>query len=308
MKLSIVTTLYYSESYVDEFYERITKEAKKITDDYEIIFVDDGSPDNSLKKCISLSKKDTKIKVIELSRNFGHHKAIMTGLSYAKGEFVFLIDSDLEEEPEILGRFWNELQSSEDIDVVYGVQKSRKGNWFERWSGKVFYKIFNFFSDVKIPNNFLTVRLMSNNYVSKLLLFQEKEIVFSILTVLTGFKSKECQVKKLDHSSTTYSTFDKIKLLFHTITSSSAKPLWLAFNLGVFITFFSIIYIFYLIFRKYYYGVGIDGWTSVMVSISFFGGMIILFLGIIGIYLANVFIEVKNRPFTIVKKIYRKEK
>ena len=307
MKLSIVTTLYKSSPYIGEFYERITQEAKKITDDYEIIFVDDGSPDDSLQKAISLHVEDKKVKVIELSRNFGHHKAIMTGLSYAKGEFVFLIDSDLEEEPELLGRFWEELQNSEDIDVVYGVQESRKGGWFERWSGKAFYKVFNFLSGVKIPENFLTVRLMKKNYVNNLVSFQEKEIVFSILTVLTGFKSKSFKVTKLSHSPTTYSTMAKIKLLFKTIIASSSRPLWLAFNFGLFITSSSVVYILYLIYRKLVYDIGIDGWTSVMVSISFFGGLIILFLGIIGVYLAEVFIEVKNRPFTIVKQIYRVE-
>lgn len=308
MKLSIVTTLYKSSPYVDEFYERISQEAKKITDDYEIIFVDDGSPDDSLQKCISLYQKDKKVKVIELSRNFGHHKAIMTGLAQAKADFTFLIDADLEEEPELLGKFWSELQSAEDLDVVYGVQESRKGSWFEKWSGKTFYKIFNFFSGIKIPNNFLTVRLMTKNYVTNLTSFKEKEIVFSILTVLTGFKTKELKVKKLSHSPTTYSTIAKIRLLFHIITSSSAKPLWLALNFGLLITSISIAYILYLVFRKLFYNIGIDGWTSVMVSISFFGGIIILFLGIIGIYLANIFTEVKNRPFTIIKKRYGEKK
>ena len=106
MMLSIVTTLYKSSPYVSEFYERVSKQAQKITDNYEIIFVDDGSPDDSLQKCIALHKHDQKVTIIELSRNFGHHKAMMTGLSHAKGDFVFLIDSDLEEEPELLGSFW----------------------------------------------------------------------------------------------------------------------------------------------------------------------------------------------------------
>jgi putative glycosyltransferase len=304
VKLSIVTTLYKSSQYIDEFYERITDEAKKITDDYEIIFVDDGSPDDSLQKCISLYEKDKKVKVIELSRNFGHHKAIMTGLSHVKGEFVFLIDVDLEEEPELLGRFWSELDKSEYTDVVYGVQESRKGGWFEKFSGKAFYTIFNFFSGVTIPNNFLTVRLMTNDYVTELTSFQEKELVFSILTVLTGFKTQQLIVKKLDHSPTTYSTYAKIKLLSHIITASSSKPLWLAFNVGISVTLISIFYVLYLVYRKVFFDVGIDGWTSVMVAVFFFGGLIILFLGIIGIYLANIFAEVKNRPLTIVRKKY----
>ena len=144
MKLSIVTTLYKSSPYIDEFYARISKEAQKITDDYEIIFVDDGSPDDSLQKAVALYEKDSKVKVIELSRNFGHHKAIMTGLSHAKGEFVFLIDSDLEEEPELLGKFWEELHKEKELDVVFGVQESRKGGWFEKFTGGLFWKLINF--------------------------------------------------------------------------------------------------------------------------------------------------------------------
>jgi putative glycosyltransferase len=307
MKLSIVTTLYKSSPYIDKFYARVSKEAQKITEDYEIVFVDDGSPDDSLQKAVALHEKDAKVKVIELSRNFGHHKAIMTGLSHASGEFVFLLDSDLEEKPELLGKFWEELHKDSDTDVVYGVQESRKGGWFEKFSGEMFYKTFNFFSGTKIPKNFLTVRLMNQAYVSNLISFKEKEIVFSILTVLTGFNTKEIIVKKLDHSPTTYSTWSKIKLLFSTIIKSSARPLWLAFNSGLIITIASIFYILYLVYRKIVYNIGIDGWTSVMVSISFFGGMIILFLGIIGIYLAEIFTDVKNRPLTIVRKIHKME-
>ncbi|WP_428026087.1 glycosyltransferase family 2 protein [Arcobacter sp.] len=307
MKLSIVTTLYNSSKYVEEFYTRISNQAKKITEDYEIILVDDGSPDDSLQKAINLYQNDAKVKVIEFSRNFGHHKAIMTGLSHTKGEYVFLIDSDLEEEPELLEKFWNALQEDSIFDVVQGVQEDRKGGFFERLSGNIFYKLFNFFSGIKIPKNFLTVRLMKQNYVRNLVRFQEKEVVFSILTVLTGFKSKELKIKKLSHSPTTYSTFSKIRLLFKIITASSPKPLWLAFNLGLLVTISSIMYICYLVYRKIFYAISIDGWTSVMVSISFFGGLIIFFLGVIGIYLAEIFVEVKNRPYSIIKQKYERK-
>ena len=309
MKLSIVTTLYKSSPYIIEFYTRITKEAKKITREYEIIFVDDGSPDDSLDKVISLHQKDTKVKVIELSRNFGHHKAILTGLSYAKGKYIFLIDSDLEEEPELLSIFWKELHKDQELDVVYGVQKIRRGGWFERVSGNIFYKTLNFFTGIQIPKNFLTIRLMTQKYVLSLISFQEKEVIFSIISVLTGFKTKKFITNKLNHSPTTYSISSKFKLLFKTISASSPRPLWLAFNSGVFIILSAIFYIIYLIYRKFVYGIGIDGWTSVMVSIIFFGGLIIFFLGIIGVYLAEVFIEVKNRPITIIKNTHElKEK
>ncbi|MBI5664356.1 MAG: glycosyltransferase family 2 protein, partial [Nitrospirae bacterium] len=143
MKLSIVTTLYYSEPYIAEFYERISTAAQRITDDYELILVNDGSPDESLSAALALYEKDKRVIVIDFAKNFGHHKAIMTGLSYAQGDYVFLIDSDLEEQPENLDLFWNELHAAPNIDVVYGTQYKRKGGWFEKITGNIFYKLFN---------------------------------------------------------------------------------------------------------------------------------------------------------------------
>src|SRR5450432_2620019 len=131
MRLSVVSTLYMSAPYVLEFHRRISSAAARITSDYEIIFVNDGSPDNSQALAIQLCKDDRRVTLIELSRNFGHHKAMMTGLAHADGDLVFLIDSDLEEKPELLVTF-NETMISKDVDVVFGVQEARKGGWFER--------------------------------------------------------------------------------------------------------------------------------------------------------------------------------
>jgi putative glycosyltransferase len=305
MMLSIVTTLYKSSPYVSEFYERVSKQAQKITDNYEIIFVDDGSPDDSLQKCIALHKHDQKVTIIELSRNFGHHKALMTGLSHAKGDFVFLIDSDLEEEPELLGSFWQELQNHEDLDLVFGVQERRKGKWFERFSGHLFFKVLNYLNEVKTPENFLTVRLMRKIFLDNLISFKEKEVVFSVINSLTGFKSKKYLVKKEANSPSTYTLKMKFKLLLDAIVSSTPKPLWIIFNVGLLITLASSIYIFFLMYNKFFNDAIVDGWTSVMILISFFGGLIIFFLGVIGLYLSKVFIEVKQRPYSIIRKKYQ---
>ncbi len=307
MRLSIVTTLYRSSEYIEAFYRRISEEAQKITHAYEIILVDDGSPDDSLRKAVNIADRDSRVKVVELSRNFGHHKAIMTGLAQADGEYIFLIDSDLEEEPELLGAFWQTMQDSDGVDMVYGVQEVRKGGLFERWNGQLFYKLFNYFSEVKIPKNFLTVRLMKRYYVENLLRFTEKEFIFSIVNILNGFRVQEKTVAKLSISPTTYTWRKKIRLLVDAVTSSTAKPLWMVFNFGIGVTTFSIVFILYLVGRKLFYGIGVDGWTSVMVTVFFFGGVIILFLGIIGIYLSKIFVEVKNRPFSIIRHIYQKE-
>jgi len=304
MKLSIVTTLYQSSLYVEEFYERITKEAKKITNDYEIIFVDDGSPDDSLQKAINLYNRDKKVKVIELSRNFGHHKAIMTGLTHTQGDFVFLIDSDLEEEPELLGTFWEELQKSENVDVVYGVQEERKGDWFERWSGDIFWKMINYLSTTDIPNNIITSRLMTKKYNNALIQYKESELFIDGIWVDTGFNQKELIVYKKSTSKTTYTLRKKISLLINAITSFSSKPLVYIFNIGLVTTSISFLFILKLLFNKIFFDIAFEGWTSLIVSVWFFGGLIILLLGISGIYLSKIFIEVKNRPNTIIRKLY----
>jgi len=308
MKLSIVTTLYQSSLYVDEFYERITKEANKITDDYEIIFVDDGSPDDSLQKAINLYNRDKTVKVIELSRNFGHHKAIMTGLTHAQGDFVFLIDSDLEEEPELLGTFWEELQNSENVDVVYGVQEERKGGWFERWSGDIFWKIINYLSTTDIPNNMITSRLMTKKYNNALIQYKESELFIGGIWADTGFNQKELIVYKKSTSETTYTFRKKISLFINSVTSFSSKPLVYIFNIGLITTSISFLFILKLIFNKIFFDITFEGWTSLIVSVWFFGGLIILLLGIIGIYLSKIFTEVKNRPNTIIRKFYGNKK
>lgn len=305
MELSIVATLYKSEPYIDEFYKRVSESAAKLFGlDYEIILVNDGSPDDNLNKAIALSKKDGKIKVVNLSRNFGHHKAMMTGLMHAKGKLVFLIDSDLEEQPEWLGIFYEKLNDM-NADVIYGVQENRKGKWFERASGELFYKIFNLFGHVKIPENLITTRLMKKEYVQALILHQETDLFIAGIWQLTGFDQVEIKLKKLSISPTTYSLGRKISLLVNAVTAFSNYPLILIFYLGLSVSLLSITYILFLIVNWFIYDTPLQGWTSLIASVWLFGGLILAALGVIGIYLGKVFIEVKRRPYTIIKAIYQ---
>lgn len=303
MKLSIVTTLYNSGPYLREFYQRMGKTTEEITDDYEIILVNDGSPDNSLEIAVELYEKDPKVKVIDLSRNFGHHKAMMTGLANAQGERVFLIDSDLEESPELLNQFWEKL-NKEECDVVYGVQQTRKGNFFERWSGNWFYPLLRIFTGLKIPNNIITARLMSRRYVEALLLHKEREIFLAGLWHITGFDQRPAMVHKKNSSVTSYSLKHKISLLVNSVTSFSNTPLNLIFYVGLLISAIASLYVGYLVINRIFLGGVLSGWTSVMASIWLLGGMTISFVGIIGIYLSKIFSETKQRPYTIVKHIY----
>ncbi len=307
MDISIVTTLYLSAPHINEFYDRITNTVKQITENYEIIFVNDGSPDDSLKISQSIVKKDDKVKVIDLSRNFGHHKAIMTGLSFAKGNNVFLIDSDLEEEPELLGTFYNELQKDSSIDVIYGVQEKRKGSFFERITGFIFYKIINFLSDYYIPANMSTIRLMKKDYVENLIKHMDKEIFLIGLWIITGFNQKPVFFTKKDSSKSSYSFFKRCRNFVNAVTSFSNRPLYLIFFTGLIISLVSSVFIIYLFTRKLMFKLPVAGYTSIILSIWFLGGLSIAFIGTVGIYIAKIFSETKERPYTIVKKVYEKE-
>jgi len=314
MKLSIVATLYQSAPYICEFCTRVGAVAKQLVDDdYEIVLVNDGSPDDSLELAVALSERDEHIIVVDLSRNFGHYKAMMTGLAHAKGEEIFLIDSDLEEEPEWLLRFAEQMQKQRgknahiSCDVVYGVQERRRGGWIERISGRIYYCCVNFLTGLAIPKNHVTARLMTRRYVQALLQHQEREMNMSGLWKITGFLQCACKVEK--HSSrkeTSYTWRKKVAVVVNAITSFSNAPLIYIFYTGLLISFLALVYTGYLLFWWLFMARPPAGWTTVISSIWILGGMLISFLGIIGIYLAKIFSEVKQRPYTIVRKIYGK--
>jgi len=304
MKLSIVTTMYYSRNYLDEFYKRTLAVVKELDLSYEFVFIDDGSPDDSLMVALGLQNKDHNIKVVELSKNFGHQKAIMTGLQYAKGDFVFLIDCDLEEDPELLKEFWE--VRGQDVDSVYGVQVKRKGGWFERVSGRLFYKIVNILSAVKYPADTLTARVMSRRYVDALLKFQEKELDLWSIFAIAGFKQISVNVKKGYKGLSTFTLKKKIKRAIEVITSFSHRPLYLTFIFGIISFVVALINVSLIAYDKFFLGVDVEGWASIMASVWLIGGMLFLVLGVFSIYLSKMFLEIKNRPLTIVRNVHTK--
>lgn len=306
MKLSVVSTLYYSSRYIKEFYARITATISKLGADYEIVFVNDGSPDDSLNVCLELQKQDNKIVIVDLSRNFGHHKAIMTGLKVATGDRIFLIDIDLEEDPELLATFWMEMNPDANIDVVFGIQQKRKGGFFERISGSIFYKTFSMLSDIEYPHDTLTARLMSKKYVQGVLQYGEKSLEIWGIFVLTGFNQKGITVSKGYKGSSTYTLSKKLRMALESITSFSNKPLYLIFFIGLILTFFAFINILVVFYEKIFLEVDVEGWASIVATIWLVGGITMFMLGIIGIYLSKIFIEIKNRPLTIIRDIHKK--
>jgi putative glycosyltransferase len=302
-KLSIITTLYKSCAYIDEFHTRVTVTAKKIAnEDYEIIYVNDGCPEASELKVKEIVRNDKNTYLVDLSRNFGHHNAIMAGLSYAKGNLIFLLDVDLEEHPELLNVFYKEMQNNK-CDVVFGVQKNRRGGIFEKISGFIFYKSFNLLTNLSVAENLITARLMTRRYVKALLLFEEREVTIAGLWQITGFKQVSVFVEKTRNRKSTYNLVARISLLINAITSFSNKPLVYIFYIGILIFTISLILNLILIIQWFFLNKPLMGWTSLIASIWLIGGMIISFLGVIGIYLAKIYTEAKMRPRVIVKEV-----
>jgi len=303
MKISVVTTLYNSAPYVSEFVQRMCAELNTTTDDHEIIIVDDGSPDGSLQTAVALMDREPRLKVIELSRNFGHHKAMMTGLEHATGDLVFLIDVDLEEPPELLGPFLVVLRD-EKLDVVYGFQRARrKGSLIERLGGHLAWKLLDLLLPVKIPHNHSTVRLMTRDYVRVLIQHKEQKTAIGGLWVLTGFRQKGIAFDKGRRRATSYSLGRRLLVLLDSVTSFSELPLFLIFFTGCAVMFASVGVGVYLIVRRLN-GHMAEGWVSTIVSIGFFGGLTVFSIGVVGLYVSRIFIETKGRPYTLIRRIH----
>ncbi len=304
MRLSVVTTLYKSAAFVEEFYRRASEAASRITDDYEIVMVDDGSPDTSLDIACALAAKDGRVRVVELSRNFGHHKALMTGLDHAKGELCFLIDSDLEEDPALLGTFMEKMQST-DCDVVYGFQERRKGDRLESTGGKIAWYWIKKLYSIDIPVNQCTVRLMRREYVDALLLHRESNTLIGGLWVITGFRQAGMPIAKGHRNESSYSLLLRFATLLNGITSFSTVPLHLMVGFGMIVSFISFAFGIFVILEKLVRNTAV-GWASLIVSIWFMGGVIVFCLGVIGIYVSRIFVETKNRPYVIVRRIHQR--
>lgn len=307
MKLSIVATLYRSAPYIKEFHMRASDAARQLVgDNYEIILVNDGSPDDSLSIALLVASGDEHVVVVDLSRNFGHHPAMMAGLAEAKGERVFLIDSDLEEDPFWLSMF-SLIMSKSSCDVVFGVQKSRKGDWLEKWSGHLFYRIFNYLCEIEIAPNQTVARLMSSQYVRALLQYGERELFFGGVLSLAGFHQIPCEVVKGSTSPTTYTLKKRITQAINALFSFSSKPLFLISLIGLAISGLAFLFIAFLVYSWMTSQNVPLGWTSIAASIWLSTGLLMISIGIVGIYISKLYIETKGRPRVIVRSVFNRK-
>lgn len=298
--------MFRSQEFLDEFVELCLQAARDNGyDTFEIILVNDGSPDDSVAVALSKKRQVPQIVVVDLSRNFGHHYAMQAGLQHARGDYIMLIDCDLEVSPLFLSELKAKMETA-GCDVVYGYQAARKGGAFERASGGLFYTVFNTLSEVKIPENLATERLMTRRYVNALLQLGDRNLFMGGMMSWAGYDQVGIPMqKKAREGPSTYSLLRRIQLMVNAVSSFSAVPLVWMFNIGVMITGASLAYVLYLVLRKLLFDDALVGFTTVMAMIALTLGILTTGLGILGIYLGKVFTQVQNRPTYIVKDIHR---
>lgn len=303
--LSVVATLHNSHATINQFVHRVTKAAQQVAEQFEIVLVDDGSTDNTIQLVRNLADQGLPIALYELSRNFGHHAAMLEGVKRASGDFVFLIDCDLEEAPELIVEF-HSIMHEKSADVVYGVQKKRKrGKGIDILFGRLFYSIYNFLSEVKIPPNLTVTRLMKREYVSALSLFSETEMIAGSIWAMAGFKqyAVDVDVQYKGHSS--YSMRRRISMAIEAIISTSTRPLKLYFMLSLLVVLTSISALFWIMINWFLYDRPVPGFYTVVISIWFTCGFLSSGVGLIGMYLSVVMKEAKNRPRAIVRSVFK---
>lgn len=300
ISISLVTTLYHSEEYINDFYIRTKKVLTNLTNNYEIIFVNDGSPDNSNFVVDKIIQSNKSVHLLNLTRNFGHHAAILAGLERATKEIIILIDCDLEESPEDIPKLMEAFYKDTKVEMIFGVQSKRKGKPPERLLGSIYYSLLNLIRDSAIQKNQMTLRLMTRRYYEVLSRYTEKSFTLDQLFALVGLPSKPIELVKLSMSPSTYNYSRKMRLALTGLTTNSLKPLLYCSYIGMLFSILGFILGIYVIFRKIFFG-ALPGWASVTASIWIVGGASILCTSILGLYISQITIESKNRPRFVVE-------
>ena len=299
MHISVVSPVYLAFNTIDELVRRITESVSKITSDFEIILVDDYSPDGSWQKINQHCQRDKRIKGVRLSRNFGQQLAITAGLSFTRGDYVVVMDCDLQEDPAYIPSLYE--QSKKGFDIVYAKRKKRQYGFLKDVTAKFYYKFLSLTGDYDMDPSIGTFSLLSRKVVDSFLRLNDCRRGYLMILKWLGYKSSYISI---DHSEryTGRSSYSLKKIFNHALSmtvSYSNKLLLLSVYLGLFFSLASLGGIAYLMYVYFFVGHQ-EGWTSIMAMISLVGGLIMLLLGIIGLYLNAIFEQVRSRPLFLV--------
>ena len=299
--LSVVIPVYKAEKCLEELYQRLTSSLRKINKNYEIILVEDCGGDRSWEMISQMARKDKHIKGIQFSRNFGQHFAITAGIDHCDGDWVVVMDCDLQDRPEEIIRLYAKAQEGHDIVLARRIH--RRHSFLKRLTSWFFYKVFNYLSDMSYDGKVGNFRIASRKVIDNFRQMREKLRLYGGLVEWMGFPASSIDVEhdKSHIGGTTYTWRKLFSFAFNIIVAYSDKPLRLMIQCGFIMAVGSFLFGIYIIYRRIYYGISVAGWGSLMVSLYFIGGITIGFLGLIGIYIGKTFDEAKKRPLYIIR-------
>ena len=301
--ISIVSPVYRGEKMVAELVRRNVESVSTITEDYEIILVNDASPDNSWDEIVKQCALNPKVKGINLSRNFGQHYAITAGLHYAKGDWVVVMDCDLQDRPEEIPNLYRKAQ--EGYDSVLAQRVSRQDTAIKKMSSKLFYKLFSYLTDTEQDANIANFGIYNRIVVDAVLGMGDAMRYLPVQVQWVGFRKAYLPVKHSERAEgkSSYNFRRLFKLAMDTMISFSDKPLRLTVKFGFVITALSLLAALYFFFKWLSGDVVVLGYTSIMISVWLLSGVLISIFGIIGLYIGRMFQKVKDRPLYIVKNL-----
>ncbi|GGB37778.1 glycosyltransferase [Virgibacillus dakarensis] len=300
--ISVVIPVYGCRACLIELCNRIKKTIEAIPARLEIILVNDASPDHAWETIKQLSVNDDRIKGIDLARNFGQHHAITAGLDHTNGDWVVVMDCDLQDRPEEIATLYH--KALEGYEVVFGNRTVRKDKWIKRKSSQLFYRIYDFFTGRNSDHTIANFSISSKKVVEGFRCMREQNRFFPLFIQWMGYKTGSVEVEHnaRKEGKSSYNIKKLITLGTDAIISQSNKPLRLSIQFGFLISFVSFLYGVYLFARYFFLAKPVQGWTSVMVSIFFIGGLIFFNIGVLGLYIGKVFNETKGRPLYLIRE------
>lgn len=302
-KISFVSPVYQGEKILNKLVIEIQKVMQQIGEPFEIILVDDRSPDNSWEVMGKISLENTEVKSVRLSRNFGQHPAIMAGLSLAQGEWIVVMDCDLQDQPKEVIKLYN--KAKEGFDVVLAKRRNRKDGFLKKKSSLIFSKIYGYFTETKYDNEVANFGIYHNKVIKSILGVSDYIKFFPLFVKFVGYKTTSIIVehRRREEGHSNYNYIKLIRLAFNSIISFSNKPLKIFVKFGLLISLISFVLGLYNIYLAITNQIDVLGYSSIIVSIWFLSGIIITIIGVTGIYVGKIFDQSKNRPVFIIDEI-----
>jgi dolichol-phosphate mannosyltransferase len=301
-EISVVTPAYRCRDSIAELHRRLTLTLQKLVQSYEIVFVDDGSPENDWEVIFEIARKDPHVKAIKLSRNYGQHYAITAGLDHVTGNWVVVMDCDLQDQPEEIDKLY--YKGLEGYDIVLARRHDRTDSLYRRISSWAFGMLYNYLGDIRVDTSVANFSISSSRVINYVRQFRERSRSFPIFLNAVGFPQAYVDVEHAPRfaGKSSYNFAKLLDFAIQCIVSRSNKPLRLSIRFGFCLAFISVCYAIFIVFKYFVFGVPVAGWASLAVLISFLGGLGFANLGILGLYLGKVFDEVKDRPLYCIEQ------